>query len=362
MSGGMPLVKVVLRNPLNYKDQIDYTIEPHDHKLAHDWIYALKSILLQNKLLEKNFCFMGFPYTARTLEYLCSELNSSISIINQFFDDYHINELFDETNVLMNGEILQGPNHDLLNKLHNHFEILQGTVWNLSPYYKRADYETKYAVRQLNNICHELENLILSKRKAVTLPYWVRPSQITTFLNVNRYELEDIHRELFVTNGYDRVLGGVYMHWAQIGKTLYEVFRDEDAPVLTDALCEAITELKYYSGEFDVEWGNDVVYGGQHVWHNLEQDKFRTWLQDNGKDFNDPKLSLGYLPIGQVRLVESFGSENFEDIWKILGSHLDIYRIEVDGISNTFDYSWNDKNYKQMQIEMMKPGYDYSSR
>ena len=47
------------------------------------------------------------------------------------------------------------------------------------------------------------------------------------------------------------------MHWCQIGKTLMEVYRDEGAPVLTDTVCEAITHLKYYSGEFDVEWGND---------------------------------------------------------------------------------------------------------
>jgi len=45
-----------------------------------------------------------------------------------------------------------------------------------------------------------------------------------------------------------------------------------------------------------------------------------------------------------------------------LSSHLDIYKIEVDGISATFDYGWTDPDYKQQQIDMMRPGYDYSSR
>jgi len=151
------------------------------------------------------------------------------------------------------------------------------------------------------------------------------------------------------------------MHWTQIGKTLYEVFRDEGAPELTDTVCEAITELKYYSGEFDIEWGNSVVYGGEHPWHNIEQDNFRNWLIDNGKNPHDTSLSLGYLPMGQVQLKESFGTEDYQTIWYILSSHLDIYKIEVDGVSNTFNYSWADTNYKQMQIDMMKPGYDYSS-
>ena len=150
----------------------------------------------------------------------------------------------------------------------NHGEdFSERAVWSLSDYYRQANYETKYAIRQLNNICHELETLILSKRKLATFPQWVRPSQITTFINAHRYDLTDEHRKLFAVNGYDRVLGGVYMHWTQIGKTYYEVFRDEGAPELTNTVCEAITNLKYYSGEFDVEWGNDIVYGSPSSWH-----------------------------------------------------------------------------------------------
>ena len=360
MSGGKQLVKVVLRNPLNYNDQIDYNIICHDNPLACDWVEALEKLISSRNLLEKNFCFMGFPNTPRTVQYLCEELSLSVKQINNFFDSYHIDESFTPDNVVDSDH---KPNHEILNKLHNHFEILQGTAWNLSEYYIQADYETKYAIRQLNNICHELENLILSRQKAITIPYWVRPSQITTFLNAPRYDLTDEHRKLFSVNGYNRVLGGVYMHWSQIGKTFYEVYRDEGAPKLTETICEAITELKYYSGEFDVEWGNDVVYGSKKTpWYTEDQDKFRAWMKENNKDYQDPNLSCGYLPIGQVDLKGSFGSNHYQEIWQILENHLDIYKIEVNGLSAIFDYSWSDNNYKQMQIDIMKPGYDFSSR
>jgi hypothetical protein len=355
-------IKIVLRNPLNYLDQVDYTITAFDHELSRDWIQALKGLLQSGSLLEKNYCFMGFPNTARALPYLCAEINHAVKQVNSFFTDYHIEETFTPDNVVGYDYAEHGINHATMNILHNHFERLQGTVWGLSDYYRRADYDTKYAIRQLNNLCHETENLILSQRKQATAPYWVRPSQITTFINSPRLDLKDSHRELFATNGYDRVLGGVYMHWTQIGKTLFEVFRDEHAPELTDTVCEAITELKYYSGEFDVEWGNDVVYGGKQPWHNIEQDQFRQWLTANNKDYKDPKLSLGYLPIGQVELRSSFGTTDGQTIWDILGEHLDIYSIEVDGVGNKFEYCWTDTAYKQMQIDMMKPGYDYSSR
>jgi hypothetical protein len=254
------------------------------------------------------------------------------------------------------------PKHTTLNSLHNHFERLQGTVDNLSPYYRAANYETKYAIRELNTICHEMESLILSQRKARVQPDWVRPSQITTFLHAQRYALRDEHREGFVTNGYDRRFGHVYMHWAQIGKTLFEVWRDEGAPKLDSTVCEAITNLEYYSGEFDIEWGKDVTLEIEYPWYNKEQQEFKDWLIANNLDPTDSKLSLGYLPIGHVDLEQSFGTTDMIKIHDLLGAYLDIFSIEVDGVKNTFDYSWADTDYKQQQIAMMRPGYDYSSR
>jgi hypothetical protein len=354
LNGTNQLVKVTLRNPLDHDDQLIYNIHVFNNPLAQDWFAALKELLKNGNILEKNFCFLGFPDTARNLTYLCKELNSAIDIINNFFDDYTITEVFSPKS-LRNG---LDPNQDLLNHLHNHFERLQGTVENLSPYYRRADHTTKYAIRELNTICHELESLILCLRKKATLPEWVRSTQITTFLNCPRYSLTDEHRELFLENGYDRKFGGVYMHWTQIGKTLFEVWRDENAPKLDATTCEAITHLQYYSGEFDIEWGNSVFLNGPFPWHNQEQRVFNRWLIKNGLDPKDKKLSLGYLPIGQVDLTP-FGDSDPIKIRETLGKYLDIYSIQADEVSNTFDYCWTDPDYKQMQIEIMKPGYDY---
>jgi hypothetical protein len=382
MSGINQLIKVTLRNPLDHDDRISYTIVPHNNTLAKDWVSALKELLQSGNLIEKNYCFMGFPDTARSLEYLCDQLNQHIYQINIFnskqiwqqagLESYVIEDWFSPDVIRFGNEysLGNGPDKNLglrvkhlaMNQLHNHFERLQGTVWALSDYYILADYTTKYAIRQLNNLCHELETLILSQRKLATDPQWVRPSQITTFLHAQRYDLRDEHRELFNQNGYDRQFGHVYMHWTQIGKTLFEVWRDEHAPELTDTVCEAITELKYYSGEFDIEWGNDVVYGGPHPWHTQEQDAFIGWLIKNNRDPKDIRLSLGYLPIGSVDLQNSFDTTDSTEIRNLLGKYLDIYQIEVDGVVGTFNYCWNDPDHAEQQINKMKPGYDYSSR
>ena len=164
MNGINQSVKITLRNPLDHADQIEYTINVFDNPLAKDWYLALQEILANGNLLEKNFCFLGFPDTARNIEYLCQELNQAVTTINNFFDDYTIKEIFTPDTIRSGLD----PNQDLMNHLHNHFEHLQGTVDNLSDYYRRADYATKYAIRQLNLICNALESFVLSLRKKAT--------------------------------------------------------------------------------------------------------------------------------------------------------------------------------------------------
>jgi len=344
-------VKVTLRNPLDHDDLLDYYIIPDEHQLSKDWVTALGEILSSGLRLQKEFCFLGFPNSHRSLEFLCDELNNAITRINNYdftqhgLDPYVIEEWF-HPNVVRFPDSYpledwtigdsQTPGieklglklkHGVMNQLHNHFEILEGTVEKPSPYGQVAPSEVRRAIGDLNHLCHEMESLILSQRKARVNPEWVRPSQITTFDNRKRYELTDDHRKGFLENKYDRQFGHVYMHWTQIGKTLLEVFRDEGAPDLDDATCEAITHLRYYSGEFDVEWAKDVTR--ENKWHANEQLLFENWLLKHGYDPNDPQLSLGYLHIGKVDLERSFETNDMFDIWKMLGSHLEIFKIEI---------------------------------
>jgi len=362
----MKSVKVVLRN-YQTGETIDYNIVPADNQMAQDWIAALEQDVLQKSLhLEKNYCFHGFPNTQRNLELLCNELNRHIYTINISRIGYQIEEYFTPDVVRYGKEYPIGLwtedscnlglkiKHDVMNKLHNHFEVLQGTVENPSEYAGVMTPETTYAVRQLNNICHEMESLCLSQRKLVRDPPWVRPSQITTFLKCPRHRLTDEHRAGFAENSYNRELGGVYMHWCQIGKTLMEVYRDEGAPELTDTVCEAITHLQYYSGEFDIEWGNDIMYDMRSPWHCAEIDGFQNWLQVNGFRPYDPQLSLGYLKLGEVDLINSFGTTAAQDIWKQMGDYLDIYKIECGTASATYDYHWSDTDHEQRQLESLR--------
>ena len=356
-----------------------YYFQVYDTPLGHRWLEALKDNLKQQRILEKNFCFLGFADSKRNLAHLVKELNSSIAQINSFefspsyekihpfsVDDFQYSSNLPIGNAV-NGDISTTLGlrlkHEACNTLHRYFEELQGTAWQLSDFYKQADLNTKYAIRQLNNICHEIESWVHADRKKVIDPDWIRPSQITTFLNAPRHSLHEEDFELFKQNRYDRELGGVYLHWSQVGKTLYEVFRDEHAPKMTDALCSEINHQKYYSGEFDIEWGQTITE--QDNFKKEEMNEYRMWLRDNGYDWEDSKLSLGYIKIGQVDLQRTFGTDaSLQKIHTVMNKNLDITSIRtITGPSVECDYAYSleSNDWKQIQIEGLKKGYESHS-
>ena len=354
-------------------------IDIYDTPLGHRFLEALRDNLIEKRILEKNFCFLGWASSSRDLNFLCHELNKSIEQINSFTfnppyeridpfvaDDFQYSAKL-KTGVCPDGDEMSKPGlrlkHDACNLLHRYFEELQGTAWQISEYYKQADGETKYAIRQLNNICHEIESWVLSYRKSIVEPEWIRPSQITTFLNAPRYDLHEEDFELFKQNRYNRELGGVYLHWSQVGKTLVEVYRDEHAPKMTEALCSEINHQKYYSGEFDIEWGNTITET-KHDFKKQEMEGFRVWLKENNYDWEDPKLALGYIKIGQVDLETSFQNRPFTSIYEIMKDNLNIKNITIRGVGihqNDFPYTLESNDWKRIQMEGLKKGYESRS-
>ena len=350
-------------------------VDVYNTALGKRFLEALRDNLVEKRILEKNFCFLGWASSKRDLNFLCHELNNSIKQINSFTfdppyekihpfsaDDFQYSAKL-KTGLCHDGDEMSKPGlrlkHDACNLLHRYFEELQGTAWQISKYYKQADIETKYAIRQLNNICHEIESWVLSYRKSIVEPEWIRPSQITTFLNAPRHDLHEDDFELFKENRYDRELGGVYLHWSQVGKTLFEVFRDEHAPVMTEALCSEINHQKFYSGEFDIEWG-DTITEATHKFKKQEIDEYRQWLKDNNYEWEDPTLSLGYIKIGQIDLESSFQETTFKKIYDVMKNNLNISKIQIIGnenYENIFPYTLDGKDWKQIQLEGLKSGY-----
>ena len=325
-------------------------IDVEDNSLSRKWLGALNDIIRNNLHLEKNYCWLGFVENERSAEYICTQINQSIHAINSAAIGYTIADFFSPANVIAaDGGIV----HDKMNALHRYFEDLQGVSGAMSPFYTAADSYTHWHIRQLNLLCHELESLVLSMRKAVTAPEWRRPSQLMCWLNAPRFTLDEEDYELFGIDTINRSLGGVYVGVNKaVGKHHWEVFQDEgrDSRIgeLVTTSLKAQTEA---AGDFDIEWARDP---GAFPWQIKQLAEFRTWLVANGFDPDEPSLTIGHPKVGQVDLSRSFGTEDYQKIWAQLAEHLDVYKIRTSSAEATYNYSWSDADYAEQQIKELK--------
>ena len=331
-------------------DVCNVRIDVADNSLSRKWLGALNHLLVNNYHLEKNYCWLGFTGTARNLEYLCTQVNRSIHTINSKDIGYRISDWFSSSNVTnWDGDV----DHEHMNHLHRYFEDLQGWSGSVSNYYQRADAETRWHIRQLNLLCHEIESLVLSIRKDATAPEWRRPSQLMCWLNAPRYELDQEDYELFGIETINRKLGGVYVGVNKaVGKHHWEVFCDEgrDSRIneLTTTALRSQTEA---AGDFDIEWARDP---GAYHWQIQQLREFRTWLTANGFDPEDKALTIGHPQVAQVDLARSFGTQDYKAIWAKLSGYLDVYKIQTSSAEATYTYHWSDPDYPEQQQRLLR--------
>ncbi len=325
-------------------------INVHDNSLSRKWLAALNDIISNGLHLEKNYCWLGWTEHARNIEYLCTQVNRSINAINSSNLDYRIQDFFSPANVVQKD---LDVNHDKMNHLHRYFEDLQGTSGAMSSHYNSADSYTRWHIRQLNLLCHEIESLVLSMRKDIQAPEWKRPSQLMCWLRAPRFELEEEDYELFGINTINRSLGGVYVGVNKaVGKHHWEVFNDEGRDSrIGELVTSSLKSQTEAAGDFDIEWARDP---GAYEWQIRKLAEFRTWLAANGFDPDDRSLTIGHPQVGQVDLVRSFGTTDYKVIWSQLSAQLDVYKIRTSSAEATYNYSWQDTDYAEQQIRALK--------
>lgn len=310
-----------------------------DNLVSQKWARCNQFDYLEEECLaEKNYMLQHWEYdsnnpNARHIPALCAELNRYVAIINNYFDgssdrrvDYHITQYFDPLTLDQN----------ILNEIHHHFEVLIGQVWNVSDYFKKADKPTCFAIRQLNNLCHELESL---RRVGVSTnqPYW-NAYIYFPFLPGKSYK--------FVESDYDhfkrtRGFGDLLLHYAQLGKTPLEAWQGRDEVIFDDN----ITGLRYLSGEFVVSFGPDIPVDTQLRYLAEEDEKFFPWLESRGQDPRSKFTGVGVICVGEFDRT-LFPGQAANEIMLELFNYDDIYKLELLGENDTvlaekvMDYDW----------------------
>ena len=341
-------IEIDLRGADN--DILTVYIDVADNSLSRKWLAAVNDIVRTGLHLEKNYCWLGWTESARNAEYLCTQINRSINAINASTLDYRIQDFFSPATIIRSDQEID---HVRMNQLHRYFEDLQGTAGAMSDHYEQADDHTRWHIRQLNLLCHELESLVLSMRKVQQAPEWRRPSQLMCWLQAPRFELEAEDLELFGIETINRKLGGVYVGVNKaVGKHHWEVFQDEGRDSrIGELVTTSLRAQTQAAGDFDIEWARDP---GAYPWQIQQLAEFRTWLERNGFDPNDPGLTIGHPQVGQVDLERSFGTQDYEKVWAQLNTHLDVYSVRTNTATAIYNYSWSDPDYDLQQIRALK--------
>jgi hypothetical protein len=349
-------IEIDLRNTQG--QPVTVYINVDDTGFARRWLTALNDLLRNNYHLEKNYCFMGFSQSLRNGWFLLDCVNCSIDAINSADLGYKIDDHFTMVDTMTDLPIdgrTAGRNiiHSRLNHLHRYFEDLQGTSGALSPYYLTADPVTRWHIRQLNLLCHEFEAWALSYRKEIEAPDWQRPSQLMCWLNAPRFALEPEDYALFGVDTISRDLGGVYVGVNKaVGKHHWEVFNDEGRDSRVDELVTStLRSQTEAAGDFDIEWAQSPA---GHSWQEKTLAQFRTWLSANGFNPEDKSLTIGHPKVAQVDLQRSFGTENHQEIWQCLNTHLDVAAIRTSTAHAEYNYRWSDTDFIQRQINIIK--------
>lgn len=326
MSMSTNYVEVTLRSTTQDDQLFSYRIMANDQHTSLRWMGMLAQALNSNVELEKNYHYLAFPYSERSLPFLCDEINKNIDVINEYMktieNPHFIKERCTPETVFNGTEI----NRVLMNQVHHNFELLQGQVWHdNSSYFLQSTDEVRIAIRELNNLCHEIELLVSSEIQRRINTEHVCVSQIFSFYICPKVDLNFYDFQNF---SLDRGFGNVYMHYCQAGKTHWEAFQDDDDIIFENN----ITGLRYMSGEFDVDWGADLNDSKPHFFKKKQ--RYVTWLKSKGWSVEDKSLGHGRLLIGKVDLsvfedCMVNGKINLLKAHTKLSKYQDTYRIQV---------------------------------
>jgi hypothetical protein len=314
-------LSLVFRDTNKIYDDMELLFTIGDHALAQKWTELLiENLFNSNHPIEKTFMLKGWQTTwesnfPRNLEYLCNELNSAIDTINNSDLGY------EKITLHYTVEKLKLDNYQsLMNDIHHHFEILIGQVWSVSPWWTKADTATQFAIRQLNNLCHEMESTLKSIHALMANK---KNAQSTASIGVslngtdqyNNYFSEKKHTEITLTEYScfkdNYTWGDVIIYYSQLGKRHQEAFLDNDTVIGQ----ENISGHKFLTGEFSVLFCQSS---------NVFTNDFKLWLTKNNFDYNDISLGLGMPVVASIDM--PIGKSN-DEILKELRNRNDLYQI-----------------------------------
>ena len=294
--------KIVFTN--SEYEEYALTYKVYDTPIAIKWYESLcKQVLEKDNKVKEPDRLYNFPDELWNEEKIVTELNKCIEIINSKFK------------IILHTAFVGMP-QEQLNHLHHYFEKLRGGSKDPAEYYLQASKEEKIALERYNVIIHRAENFYANNRISNEKYF---PRIVVTFNGRKKEKLADEDYNYFTLH---RQFGEVYINYCEVGKPLYDVYKDEDDIVGEDN----IRPLRWYSPDFTAYFHNrsnesvEKFMQGMDTWWNRNSN----YLSVLGFTKDDPKNAIGNIP---VAMIETEISQ--DEIVNNLCNYNNINRVEI---------------------------------
>jgi hypothetical protein len=281
----------------------EYALEykTYDTDIAQRWSQLLEHQVMTDSSVYEKDRFYNFPDNTWTEEHIVNELNACIDVLNQA-----------NAGIAERAEV--GMSQHLLNVLHHHFENLRGGVLSPGSFWAGANGETKAALERYNVLIHRAENYYNTGAREQHFP-----RVVCRFNNRERISLEDADYAHFTLA---KNFGEVYINYCEVGKPLYDVFKDGDDVVGEDN----IRPLRYYAPDFALYFHHTQPYKVDKFLADMDEwwDRNDNYLGALGFTKGDPKNAIGYIPVAALTEIH-----DIDEVINNLVTHQNIDRVEI---------------------------------
>jgi hypothetical protein len=298
-------IELTLRDPDDDGKQISIFFRMRETPIARKYFEALRNTNQTGAELYERDRFHHFPGTKRDRNWLATELNRCIDIINAH-----------EPGTIKERAAPDMP-QPVMNALHVYFEKLMGGILTPSRFWNEAPPHVRRALEDFNLHIHAYESIELAEADRAK---GRRPgSQLyITFRPMNRSPLADEDYEHF-TLGWN--FGNWCVNYCEVGKPLWDVFRDKDEVVGDDN----IRPLRYYSSDAFLWFGENA----DPAIVRKELEEFSSWWDAHNDELaalgfrkGDLKNSIGSIPVADLdRQSGSIAGMSEDEILALIGKH-----------------------------------------
>ena len=255
---------ITYANPHNLQDELVIKYNLRNTPITKKWIERVVTAQQLGYVIDDPKRFYGFDSLENLQSAALKTINDLIVTLNQYTQiDYQLNSVHDQ---------------DTLNRLHHIFEVEHGLLDA-----KSTDNEFKEHLCNLNLCVHRCESIARG----------VHPRHVVTYFGLPKTEtLTDDDYNYFESK---ITFGTVYINYAEIGKTLYDLMLDNDSYIDPTAF----QPFAHYSADFVVKFWSDKnpdLHDRLAQYYNQNKDFF----QNLGYSWLDLKKSVGAIPVADL--------------------------------------------------------------